>query len=608
MKSAQRRSIWQECAVPLLASLLMLLTLGSGSSWAAANDISGRVIKDVDGDSSLTGTQDVALAGVRVYLYQDINGNNLPDNSDVHLATAITDNSGNYAFQNALGAPLSSLPNGIYWVIAETASIDSLGATIEQTYGAAGAMIDPDSNEATETDFRTTPGAAYGGRRMKIYDSFSSTNMDLNVAEHVVRMQLDGAVAHAGVDFGFGFIDSLVAGLSDFYIPGNANLIWETFETMDDDSALNETTGLRMIASVTTSTDNTIIFYDHWEDGYDFNPEDPYNTADEIRTVATGGTPVIFEKKNIPVKPRGTATMYDFGDALHITGGPVSVNVTMWPESIGTVFSSSWVLYPSKPFQTSYTIPGEALATGGTAYADFTHVFGIIQATEDGTVITATDANGNVMDLVKADPATGLPVSAGTSPVLNAGESVLLGQVRNNTTTSGTTGGSLIGTDNNTVSATIIGSKPIQVNYRIGNPGQAGAYSQSRGITATPDILLDDEYYLPVSGRPNSNADAYFTNSNPYNITIHYESTVGSGSFVVPAGTTKSFEDLTPARRRARARRRLRQGAVARVVKERHPGAQVVALDLAEAMLRSVPPGVAPVRLDDRVAVSFRGV
>jgi uncharacterized repeat protein (TIGR01451 family)/fimbrial isopeptide formation D2 family protein len=518
-------------------------------AYAAANDISGRVVKDVEGDAVITGPRDVPLQGVRVYLFRDNNGNNIPDNSDVHQATAITDAAGNYTFTTALGQPLSAMPNGVYWIVVETSTVDTLGATIEQTYGAAGVMIDPDSNSATETDFRASAGAAYGGRRMDTYDSFTSTNMDLNVAEHVIRIQMDGTSEHHNVDFGFGFIDSLMAGYSDFYFPGNTNLVWETFETMDDDSALNEATGMRMIASVTTSTNDTIIFYDHWENGLNFNPNDPYNTADEIRTVATGGTPVIFESKNIPVKPRGAAQYYDFGDAIHVTGGPVSVNVNFWPESISTVFASSWVLYPAKPFQTSYTIPGKALA--GLGYADFTHVFAIIQATEDGTVVSATDANGNAMTLVRADPtsATGFPISAGTSPVLNKGESVLLGQVRDNpantTLNNGTTGGVVIGTDNSTLSATIIGSKPIQVNYRSGNPLQTGVYSQSRGITATPNILWDDEYYLPVPARPNSNADAFFTNANPYAITIYYESSVGSNSFVVPAGTTRSFQALT---------------------------------------------------------------
>jgi len=46
------------------------------------------------------------------------------------------------------------------------------------------------------------------------------------------------------------------------------------------------------------------------------------------------------------------------------------------------------------------------------------------------------------------------------------------------------------------------------------------------------------------------------------------------------------------------------KGRFARVVKERHPGAQVVALDLAEAMLRSVPKGVEPV-LGSMTALPF---
>jgi len=46
------------------------------------------------------------------------------------------------------------------------------------------------------------------------------------------------------------------------------------------------------------------------------------------------------------------------------------------------------------------------------------------------------------------------------------------------------------------------------------------------------------------------------------------------------------------------------KGRFARVVKDHHPQAQVVALDLAEAMLRSVPPGVEPV-LGSMTALPF---
>ncbi|RWX47443.1 hypothetical protein H206_01535 [Candidatus Electrothrix aarhusensis] len=531
-------------------------------------EISGRIKKDVQGDADIDDANDLGIPGVHVYLYRDINGNNLPDNSDVHYATAVTDANGDYAFSdNILTYTRATLPNGTYWLVAEVAGIDTLGATLEQTYGGTGAMIDPDSDSSTEGTYRSSAGSAFGGRRMDTYDSFSSTNLDLNTAEHIIRIDVNNGT-NVENDFGFGFIDSLMGGYSEFYVPGGTDLIHEALDTLND--SIDDTT-MRVVISVITSTPGTTIFYDHWEDGYDFNPDDPYNTSDEYQVVSNGGSPVIFEGENVPLKPRGATVKYDFGDRIYITGGPATVNVNFWEEQTKTIYANSWELFPVKPFQTEYTIPGTLLrendgnprmidvngdglddvtayATGVdvdgdgnvdipvTDYDDFEHVFGFIQATEDGTAVTATDSLGNLMELVTFDSVTGEPVSAGTNPVLNRGETVLIGQVFDGVTA--------IGTDNGSLFAEIKGSKPIQVVTVIGNDD---SNYESRGITITPSVLWDNEYYMPVgydSSGSGAQATVYFNNQNPFDITINYESKTDSGSFVVPANSIRNFEHL----------------------------------------------------------------
>ncbi|MGB5687471.1 MAG: DUF4347 domain-containing protein, partial [Candidatus Electrothrix sp.] len=527
------------------------------------SDISGRVKKDVAGNGTIDDTNDIGIPGVHVYLYRDINGNNLPDNSDVHYATAVTDANGDYAFpDNILTYTRATLPNDTYWLVAEVADVDTVGATLEQTYGGLGAMIDPDSDSSTEGTYGTVAGSAFGGRRMDTYDSFSSTNLDLDAAEHIIRIEVNGGT-NTDNDFGFGFIGSLMGGSSEFYIPGHASLIWEMFESIDNDNNLVEGSGtgqgLRMIASVTTSTDNTKIFYDHWENGYNFDPRDPYNTADEVRTVLNGGTPEIFESGGIPAKDRGSNMtdgngdpIYDFGDRLYITGGPVSVTVTMWPESIGTVLANSWELYPIKPFQTTYEIPGTAFArTGSSAhpYDDLWHIYGVIQATEDGTLVSAEDENGNKFELVTFDSTDGEPQVAnpgGAAVTLNRGESLLIGQVNQ-----GETGGTAVGTANDGYKAIITGSKPVQVNYMLGD-SHNGLLSESRGITGTPSTLWDNEYYLPMNdggvygleGGAGVNNELYIYNGNPFELTVKIEtSTYGTESITVPIDSLLSYSD-----------------------------------------------------------------
>ncbi len=542
--SEQQAADWElEVATGLIESINLSVAQWQGT--LAANDISGKIIKDHEGDAEITGSLDVGIEGVHVYLYKDENNNGVPDNSDVHKVTAVTDVNGNYSFSN-----LGSYGNGTYWLVVESGNINSLGATVEQTYGAKGALIDPDADSSTAAVARDSAGSVFGGRRMEVFDTFSSTNMDMDAAEHITKIVLDGATAHTDIDFGFGFLSGLTGGYSEFYIPGRSDLIWEMFESIDNNEELDEADGLRTFISITSSTDNTTIYYDHWEDGFDFNPLDP-SSADETVTLASGGTSHNFEGQNIPVKPRGTDVYYDHGDRIYIAGGPVSATVNFWPESIGTVFANSWELYPVKPFQSTYVLPGQGLDLAGDNVSpndlnDFEHVYGFIQATQDGTSVTVTDPNGNLLDLVYFDSATGEPVSLGTNPTLNQGQVALVGQVQDS-------GASNIGSALSSTHATVNANKPVQVQYVIGEfIDEASTASESRGYTAVPKNLWDDEYYSPIGGSSAvqdvdssspSNADLYIYNPNPNSIDIYYEDKTGTGTFTIPADATLAYSD-----------------------------------------------------------------
>jgi len=67
------------------------------------------------------------------------------------------------------------------------------------------------------------------------------------------------------------------AGLLEYYIPGATEQLWNIFEDLDDDPTLVEAEGMHAVIAVTGSVDNTTIYYDHWEDTYDFDINDPEN-------------------------------------------------------------------------------------------------------------------------------------------------------------------------------------------------------------------------------------------------------------------------------------------------------------------------------------------
>ncbi|MGH2618942.1 MAG: sortase [Anaerolineales bacterium] len=297
------------------------------------------------------------------------------------------------------------------------------------------------------------------------------------------------------------------AGYSEFYIPGATQQMWDIFENLDNNPDLVEASGMHNVTAVTATLDSTTIYYDHWEDGYDFDPANPAATADESYVLNSGDVQE-FESSNIPVDPRGTATFYDGRDRIFVAGGPVTVTGAHWPESIGTVFSLAWEIYPTKPFLTNYTIPvGQDLAGAPNNYIDFTRAYVIVQST--------TDNNTVVVD----DPSTG-PVDL--TVTLNRGEVTQLYSINSGTT--------------------VAADDPVQVQFIVGRFA-TGNTSEIDGYSAVPDSLWDNEYYNPVGSAAvgGGDVDLFLYNPNSSAITINFEDLTGSGSFSVPANSTRSY-------------------------------------------------------------------
>ena len=107
------------------------------------------------------------------------------------------------------------------------------------------------------------------------------------------------------------------AGYSEFYIPGATQQLWDIFENLDNNPDLIEASGMHNVTAVTATLDNTTVYYDHWEDGYDFDPANPAATADESYVLNSGAVRE-FESSNIPVSPRWTTQVYDGQDRIGV--------------------------------------------------------------------------------------------------------------------------------------------------------------------------------------------------------------------------------------------------------------------------------------------------
>jgi hypothetical protein len=65
----------------------------------------------------------------------------------------------------------------------------------------------------------------------------------------------------------------VVSGYQEYYIPGSTDQMWAIFDDINPNAAMVTTAGMHEVIGVTASLQSTTVYYDHWEDGYDFNPK-----------------------------------------------------------------------------------------------------------------------------------------------------------------------------------------------------------------------------------------------------------------------------------------------------------------------------------------------
>ena len=318
--------------------------------------------------------------------------------------------------------------------------------------------------------------------------------------------------------FASGASAAVFGGYSEYYIPGHEAQMWYVFDDIarQTGETLNSGPGMHTVISITSPGEGSTIYYDHWEDGYEFDPNDPENTCDEKHVLAAGEV-LRRESSNIPVPVRGTATYYDGGDRLYVAGTSAAVSRSSWTEDVGTVLAISWELLPVKPFLTDYTVPvGENLAG---QYEDFERVYVLVQSVSDNNVVqidNAGDGNVEVVTTLDRGDTAGYPVLPAAVPPAAA------------TAESGTH---------------VKGQSPVQVHF-IAATYTHGRY-EARGYNAMPDSMWDNEYINPVGSSLEADTNLYLYNPHSTAIIVNYADTTGNGSFTIAAGATKSYFDGT---------------------------------------------------------------
>ena len=284
-----------------------------------------------------------------------------------------------------------------------------------------------------------------------------------------------------------------------FYVPLDDDDIKIALDVLESDTTVNS--NLDSSISVTVSTNNTIIYYDHWEDGYETDINNPTQSSTEIwgDNDPSNGIPpgfttdvldageIIILRNTIATTPRDSnAIFFDGRDKL---GASKAIVVTrqLWSESPGTVLAGAVEVLDTSRWGNNFVVPvGEN--TSSDSIFEYTSLF--ITATENGTNITITGVdtdNDNVYDDT-------------INETLNEGEIYFVD--------GGVGAGATVNSSTKNIQAHLV-------------TGHVGANWESRWYTLIPRDDWSNTYYSPVGTVSASNpVDIFLYNPNGTEITV----------------------------------------------------------------------------------------
>lgn len=307
--------------------------------------------------------------------------------------------------------------------------------------------------------------------------------------------------------FAFSYAQN-VAGFQEYFVPGPENDLSAIWSYVEGSYGEFET-----IITITATSDDTEIKYDHWEDGFSasgnetitLNQGDYYAFSDN--SIVIDNDDDNGDGTDDPSFTDGNSSTYNYdgGDRIYVSGGPVFISRASVPDAI---MSASWELFPVDAWENDFTVPFgvDLYNSNSTVFHDFDKVALMIMSGSDNNTIT--------FDFPAADAG-----HTDASIVLDKGENVYYTEVYKGTIVSSTA--------------------PIQVQMVIGNYASSGR--EIRGLSGVPQSKWSTEYYAPIIS--DRNVDVFLYNPGEAAITINYEDGSYSGSFTIDAEEAISFEN-----------------------------------------------------------------
>ena len=287
--------------------------------------------------------------------------------------------------------------------------------------------------------------------------------------------------------------------------------------------ATNTGTTLDSVVSITVGNPGTRVTYDHWEDGYEIDINNPTQSSTRIwgdGNNANGIPPgfasdpnglssgAVLALRNLVTIPRNPSTiLFDGRDRIGASNAIV-VSRSAWATTPGSVLADATEMSPTVDWGTNFVLPvGENIIFPTPLTSSmFERVSLFVQAVETGTQVQIdADANG----------------SFETTVTLNKGEV--------NFTASGILRG-----------ARVSSNKPVQVHLMTGD---VGANYESRWFSVPPTNQWGIRYYASVGTASNGHeAFGFLYNPNAFAIPITATTRTGSSTFSIPANDTFRYQ------------------------------------------------------------------
>ena len=276
---------------------------------------------------------------------------------------------------------------------------------------------------------------------------------------------------------------------------------------------------MRSAISMVIGTDDTVLYYDHWEDGYEDDVTEPAQLTSQIwgdGNPDNGYPPdypddllhagdVVRLESTIDVTRNSVVIEYDGRDKVATTY-PIAMTRGMYAINPGEVLAEAMGVFDVGTHGTTYRAPvGVGTGTGYGTNTMFSYTAFYVMADYDFTRIDLDKDNDGTFE---------------ETIYLDQGEVYFVN------------GGIVAG-------ATVQGTQPFQCHLVTGD---VGSTYEMRWFELWPESQWGTDYFTPVGTRTNLTGGTvpslvYLFNPNAEAITVHFATQTNSGSFVVAANS-----------------------------------------------------------------------